>query len=109
MSIMSLWLVWHPMYLFTHPSDNGGDQYYFNIFFFNRDMFIYCICMYVFLIIMFYCVYRQMSEIKNYYIIIIAFFLSFLIGHTGKYTNFSNSNLIISNLHVFSQLPIFFI
>ena len=29
--------------------------------------------MYVFFIIMFYCVYGQMSEIKNYYIFIIAY------------------------------------
>ena len=58
---------WHPLYLFTHPSDNGGDQYYFNNFFFNRDIFIYLlyVCIshnYVFI------VYNgQMSEMKNYY------------------------------------------
>ena len=31
---------WHP--LFIHPSDNGGDQYYFNHYYFlNCDIFIY--------------------------------------------------------------------
>ena len=40
------------------------------IIIFTCDIFIFY-CMYVFFIIMFYCVYGQMSEIKNYYIIII--------------------------------------
>ena len=50
--ILSLWLVWHPLYLFTHPSDNGGDQYYINIFFLTL-IYLIIYCMYVFLIIMF--------------------------------------------------------
>ena len=36
------------------------------IIIFTCDIFIFY-CMYVFFIIMFYCVYGQMSEIKNYY------------------------------------------
>ena len=50
--ILSLWLVWHPLYLFTHPSDNGGDQYYINNFFLIV-IYLFIYCMYVFLIIMF--------------------------------------------------------
>ena len=37
------------------------------ILFFNCDIHFFIVCMYVFFIIMFYCVYGQMSEIKNYY------------------------------------------
>ena len=32
-SILSLWLAWHQLFLCIHPSDNGGDQYYFNHYF----------------------------------------------------------------------------
>ena len=35
-----------PLYLFTYPSDNGGDQYYIN-FFFNCDIFIYLLYVYI--------------------------------------------------------------
>ena len=38
--------------LFTHPSDNGGDQYYFN-YFFLTVIYLIINCMYEFLIIMF--------------------------------------------------------
>ena len=46
--------------------DNGGDQCYFN----NYILIVICLfidCIYVFFIIMFYCAYGLMSEIKNYY------------------------------------------
>ena len=39
--ILLLLLVWHPLFLYTHPSDNGRDQYNFNNIFFNCDIFIY--------------------------------------------------------------------
>ena len=39
--LIILWLVWHPLHLFSHPSDNAGDQYYFNNYFLNCDLFIY--------------------------------------------------------------------
>ena len=35
--------------IFIHsPSDNGGDQYYFNNYFFNRDIFIYLLYVCIF-------------------------------------------------------------
>ena len=40
------------LYLFTHPPDNGGDQYYINNFFLTL-IYLFIYCMYVFLIIMF--------------------------------------------------------
>ena len=51
-------------------SDNHGDQCYFNNYFLTV-IYLFFYCMYVFFMIMFYCVYGQMSEIKNYIIIII--------------------------------------
>ena len=39
--ILSLRLTWHPLCLYIHPSDNGGDQCYFNKKIFNCDIFIY--------------------------------------------------------------------
>ena len=54
------------LYLSIHQSDNGGDQCYFNNYFLNV-IYLFFYCMYVFFIIMFYCVYGQMSEINNYY------------------------------------------
>ena len=59
-------IVPHPLYLFIHQSDNGGDQCYFYNYFLSV-IYLFFYCMYVFFIIMFYCVYGQMSEIKNYY------------------------------------------
>ena len=64
--ILSLPHAWHPLYLSIHQSDNGGDQCYFNNYILIV-IYLFIDCMYVFFIIMFYCVYGLMSEIKNYY------------------------------------------
>ena len=42
-------------------------NYYFNDYFFNCDIFIYCLYVCISYNCVLYCVYGQMSEIKNYY------------------------------------------
>ena len=44
-----------PLCLYIHPSDNGGDQYYFNHYFLTV-IYSFIDCMYVLLILCFYCV-----------------------------------------------------
>ena len=45
-----IWLVWHPLYLYTHPSDNGGDHCTILIIIFLTVIYLFIYCMYVFLI-----------------------------------------------------------